>query len=95
MDSVLQDRLGVTDREFTVVPGHGAVGGPELMAEQARYFEALTQAVDAARQAGLTLEAAKAAFTPAGFEEYETPFGDHAGNFAAVWGLRDARKPPP
>ena len=84
----LQDRLGIADREFTVVPGHGAVGGPELLAEQARYFAALDTAVHSARAKGLSLEAAKAAFTLPGFENYEPTFGDHAGNFEAVWNLR-------
>jgi len=43
-----------------VVPGHGGVGGVELVARQRRYFESLLAGVAAAQAAGMTLAEAKA-----------------------------------
>jgi glyoxylase-like metal-dependent hydrolase (beta-lactamase superfamily II) len=92
----LESRFGLAGRDFTVVPGHGAVGGPELLAEQARYLNDLVAAVSAARIADeRALEAAKATFTLPGYADYEPTFGDHAGNFEAVWRLLEGRNAPP
>ena len=90
----LGNRFGIAAGEFTVVPGHGVAGGPELLTEQARYFEALDVAVRSAKARGLSLEAAKAALTLPGFENYEPTFGDHAGTFEAVWAIQSRGRSP-
>lgn len=85
----LRSRFGLGSREFTVVPGHGAVGRTELLEEQARYLDDLRQAVEMARKNGWTLEAAKAQFQMPAYSDYEPTFGGHVGAFEAAWRLAE------
>ncbi len=91
-------RLGeLGDSVDRVIPGHGTVGGRELLAEQARYLGDLLQGVSAARRSGLTLEQAKRAVTLPAYSGYERVFGDVDGNVEDLWtvlGRRAGGKEP-
>jgi glyoxylase-like metal-dependent hydrolase (beta-lactamase superfamily II) len=92
----LRNRFGIEARDFTVVPGHGAVGGPELLSEQARYLDDLVAAVAAADIVDEpALAVAKSGFTMPRYADYEATFGDHAGNFEAIWRLNARGNHPP
>lgn len=48
-----------------VIPGHGAVGGNEILLAQARFFESLIADVGQLKREGKTLDEIKAALSPA------------------------------
>jgi glyoxylase-like metal-dependent hydrolase (beta-lactamase superfamily II) len=68
-----QAMLEICDDDTVVVPGHGAVGGPEIMQKQIDYFEKTRDAVQAAIDDGLDRDAvtnlSPAHFDGLGFEQ--------------------------
>lgn len=78
-----------------VCPGHGARGGPELLAQQRRWFLDLTAAVAAGIEAGLDAEAIGKGLDLPWYQEWTgVPASSRRENVAQVFAEATGRAPP-
>jgi len=74
-----------------VVPGHGPLGGSDVIVRLREYFESLKAEVDRAWAAGLSVEEAVAVIRPKGFDDWQGR-ERHAAVIRRVWELATSRR---
>jgi glyoxylase-like metal-dependent hydrolase (beta-lactamase superfamily II) len=68
-----------------IIPGHGAPGGPELIARQRAYLDALLAAVDQARTEGRSLEETRDSLQLASYRDHLLYDLVHANHVEMAW----------
>lgn len=78
-------RVGRSREALHVIPGHGPVGGLEILEEALSYWSAIQEGVAAARERGLGLEEAKELLELPGYRSWTHYELLHEANVEAAW----------